>query len=1571
MRAGREAGSVNISVRVDPAANSALYVVGEALILDVRWIDNHQIIQTIDDTAEFTATIFTAGGVTIASVSHELVGGTIEPTARFAFPLSIAGSLAGARGVYVSLARVLDGTASTFFTFNLPVRQLAGTLAPTGAGAPSVADSTLIEISPKGIAISPRGPAGASAAQQLAATRNEETGLPYIPAPTVAALAAWVRGPADEAAALANAAAAAATGANRQLYGVDLTNPQIVGLSALRVDGLDPDGSNAARANATLAYCAAHDLPVIVPAGALVGLGAKMILPDGLTLTGGPDHEFRRVFSEEGSRLIDTASVDVASKVQIRNLAWRGMPNMDGSYFRGLFRDSVLERLQHLGSDRKGLAISLGLYNTKVIDPYVGGMPDLTGCAGIRIFEGSDSVVVRPDVTSGDDALQFVAGAETVNKPMRRCYYDGGRGISTHARGGIASADVSVDTQVRDCGFINGVYLKGGGWPLKIIARSYYSWGVLGSRNGGDGAFAFSALSIRGNRPMAAGEQVVLTSALDPSWNATGPILTTGGVGRTGNFAFDSATKTITALAGGVPFSAFAVGAYLIVFDGTGLSGPNDGFISKIVARTNTVLTLADAPVDEVSALYTVSDNANFTMAAAGATGAAPADLQVKRLNPGMIDGLIVDAVCDDAEGIRPQAVQVSGYVKGLRARISVRNPRGKSLRVVGGMPINADNRIALRTSTAPGTADPVVDVPYSVGLALDVDIVAAPGQPGVSVRKTLEYDEDFPEVLIDEHVSEGVTVTGTVRGLTAGCAALSAGPDVVRIDATGLRPIGASGVTSARAVDYAAGATGAVSGCDFSGISDGNTLDTVLTIDPAADVVIGIDNAGLPVGTDTWPGSRAAAAPFLLPSRKIPLSMRQRFDALPISIYDGYGADVAVDDREVLRQALAFQAAEAGGGRTRMISLHDADLDIGDGDLGAIFSSNCGIIGGGDGTKMLVSEEGATPGRVLDLNGITNFRVEKVQLNFRTTLTLAHPAMRWNGGSGHKLLGSRITGYYGLVEIGAISPHTQWVISDVNGANHRATFGGDVLDIRQTAGFNINRLICNGTGFAPLTVPDGVDPATWRGPSAYIRLSSKGIIDTGTIVGCTFQTFDQVNNIGGGAYGLLFDCTDGDVYNPTVVSSVFDHALLAGVKWTSRALKADGVTPSTNSIRNHKLVGVRASVDGGHSRHVDFQGGGRFEAVSDVAGQLQYRTGQAIRVEAAPNASDFQAPEFVGPVIRSITKSTDAPVPYAIVTGAPLKITGGTHDRTADASAFTSKFAQVTANAPVAIVGMTVKNIANPVIDHFGGVRHPDTVIAACQGLAEDTVVESASPYRPETARWLKTATGTPARARKNLYDDLIQALVDAGLWNDIEFLALLAAGDEGLALHGMKVATRVLTKFGAIPFVADRGYTSNGTTGYIDTGYIPGSGGVATRDSLTLLYSTMTNVAADNAFDVAAGNNLRVNTRTVAGNLAARVNSVTSASIAVPDSIGTFALARTGANTVGYYADGAAIGATADASSALDGTTRLSIAKLGVNYSPRQIGAVMVAAGWDATKVAAATAAIRGYLIAVGAPV
>jgi hypothetical protein len=88
-------------------------------------------------------------------------------------------------------------------------------------------------------------------------------------------------------------------------------------------------------------------------------------------------------------------------------------------------------------------------------------------------------------------------------------------------------------------------------------------------------------------------------------------------------------------------------------------------------------------------------------------------------------------------------------------------------------------------------------------------------------------------------------------------------------------------------------------------------------------------------------------------------------------------------------------------------------------------------------------------------------------------------------------------------------------------------------------------------------------------------------------------------------------------------------------------------------------------------------------------------------------------------------------------------------------------------------------------------------------------------------------SAGGTVSSGRKTVIDTYIKALKTAGLWAKIDRLWLLAAENSQSALINLiDPAATAATAVNSPTFTANRGYTSNGTSSYVDGGYFAGTG-------------------------------------------------------------------------------------------------------------------------------------------------
>lgn len=109
---------------------------------------------------------------------------------------------------------------------------------------------------------------------------------------------------------------------------------------------------------------------------------------------------------------------------------------------------------------------------------------------------------------------------------------------------------------------------------------------------------------------------------------------------------------------------------------------------------------------------------------------------------------------------------------------------------------------------------------------------------------------------------------------------------------------------------------------------------------------------------------------------------------------------------------------------------------------------------------------------------------------------------------------------------------------------------------------------------------------------------------------------------------------------------------------------------------------------------------------------------------------------------------------------------------------------------------------------------------VAAAQGGGRD----------PDLAAWaaaVVTNGGTVSAARAAIVGQFIGAEKDSGAWALTDDYWGLWAESEAQALTSLK-QRRLATAVAAPTFTTDRGYAFNGTSQYIDTGFIPGTHGI-----------------------------------------------------------------------------------------------------------------------------------------------
>jgi len=193
-------------------------------------------------------------------------------------------------------------------------------------------------------------------------------------------------------------------------------------------------------------------------------------------------------------------------------------------------------------------------------------------------------------------------------------------------------------------------------------------------------------------------------------------------------------------------------------------------------------------------------------------------------------------------------------------------------------------------------------------------------------------------------------------------------------------------------------------------------------------------------------------------------------------------------------------------------------------------------------------------------------------------------------------------------------------------------------------------------------------------------------------------------------------------------------------------------------------------------------------------------------------------------------------------------------------------------------------------------------------------------APYCAQSIAFFQRLATQPSAARKTLYDVMIRALVAAGIWAKLDLLYVFAAPDQATALTNLVAAGYAATAVGALAFSADRGFTGNGLTSYVNTNWKPSLGVQFQQNSAHFSLWSLTNRSAANAAQgLYASSGDAVIFPYYPGSIAVgRCNSTTSTVAASGDSLGFYVQNTSASNAQQLYRNGSLIGSSSAATSA-----------------------------------------------------
>jgi hypothetical protein len=259
-------------------------------------------------------------------------------------------------------------------------------------------------------------------------------------------------------------------------------------------------------------------------------------------------------------------------------------------------------------------------------------------------------------------------------------------------------------------------------------------------------------------------------------------------------------------------------------------------------------------------------------------------------------------------------------------------------------------------------------------------------------------------------------------------------------------------------------------------------------------------------------------------------------------------------------------------------------------------------------------------------------------------------------------------------------------------------------------------------------------------------------------------------------------------------------------------------------------------------------------------------------------------------------------------------------------------------------------------------------------------SVTVTGGGFDPDAEAIFAAFTTPPDDTRKGLINDFVLALKAGDVWDALDCLYVFAAADSQAARVNWRApGTFIPALIGAPVFTPDRGFTGDGVTAALNTGFAPATaGGLYALNSAHVSARSLSNIAAgatNRLFAQSANDGVSrvlAVVRDGSGNLNSFINSLGTGAdpVALPTTLGHFITSRTAAAVTQRYHNGASLGVSDDVSTALP-TPNITFLADGhsVVASVLQVASGSIGGALDAAQAAALVAADLAYMQAVGA--
>jgi hypothetical protein len=244
------------------------------------------------------------------------------------------------------------------------------------------------------------------------------------------------------------------------------------------------------------------------------------------------------------------------------------------------------------------------------------------------------------------------------------------------------------------------------------------------------------------------------------------------------------------------------------------------------------------------------------------------------------------------------------------------------------------------------------------------------------------------------------------------------------------------------------------------------------------------------------------------------------------------------------------------------------------------------------------------------------------------------------------------------------------------------------------------------------------------------------------------------------------------------------------------------------------------------------------------------------------------------------------------------------------------------------------------------------------------------APALQAETVALLAAMTVQPSAGRQTLIDNLIIALKSAGLWTKCDLFYVLAAHDAQAARINWITPAQVLSVNGTCTFTTDRGYISDGTTGWLGAGVNWNALPTFRVNNGSL--STWCQNEATNANPIIGSsttNRNSINPRAAAGQVGTRCNTSSQALTAVAASRGQALVQRAASTDYNVYKDGAFLINIVATSAATVAEEVMLLRHLATFNGSHILASAHVGVSLNATEIGQLYSALSTYMTGVGA--